>query len=171
MGSRNTNPLEVIPGEDVFHNVVNPGDTIAMATKSYGSAHINKGRYLGQRKPMNYYSEDFRCYIVEQDLVRRERTHADGQEWLHYGYGKTKEVYDRQRAALTAAVGEDPGYYFKGNQYRYGSPEYTAAEKVWNASYKDYCKRRDAWLDEHYPWKSTPYVRRSTLWLNKIIKL
>lgn len=159
-------PYEVVAGKDVFQNVVNPGDAVAIATKSGGNAYISKGRYLGQRKPSSWYNEEFRCYIVEQDLVRRARTNAAGEEWAWYG-----GLYETQRAALAAAVGEHPGHYFKGGQYRYGTPEYVAADKAWHVSYKEYMKRETAWLDEHYPYKVTPYVRRSTLWSNKIIKI
>ena len=173
MGSRNLNPIEAIPGEDVFGVPVHPGQAIAMATKSGGCANINKGRYLGQRKTSGHWNKDFKCYIVEQDLVRRERTNAAGEEWLHYAYGeKEQEIYNRQRDALAAVAGEDPGYCFRNkNNHRYGSPEYIAAKKIWRATYDEYASKRDAWLDEHYPYKSTPYVRRSTLWLNRIIKL
>lgn len=174
MGTRNPNPIEEIPGIDVFRNVVLPGDVIAMATKSYGSANINKGRYLGQRKPLHVitWRKDFKNYIVEQDKVSRLRTNAQGRVWSPW---QTKNA--DQYVTLHAAIGDSPARP-KQNVYDrdvYNNPELKAqAQKDWEI-YTNLClehsQKTEAWLDIHYPYLSTPYIRKSTLWLNKIIKL
>lgn len=166
-------PVDAVPGKDVFGNVVNVGDNIAMATKSYGSAHINKGRYLGQRKPSTGYSKDFRCYIVEQDLVRTLRVSAAGVKWQYVSW---RSGHQDQKAELEAAIGLPPtrptsNEWDPANR----APERRAIIKQeWDAYYKAheaYNKKEEKWLNKHYPFKDFPYVRRSTLWLNKIIKL
>ena len=171
MRSRNSNPIEAVPGKDVFNNVVNPGDTIAMATKSYGSVTINKGRYLGQRKAKSY---NHICYVVEQDRVHSRRMNADGVEWDFSWRGSKVE---EQNKLLEAAIGSKP---ISPTIHRYSAQirhdpklleEVNLAWKNFENEYYNYEIAKKNWLDANYPYKNFPYVRRSTLWLNKIIKL
>lgn len=180
MGSRNPNPIEAIPGTDEFDNVVNPGDTIAMATKSGGGAYINKGRYLGQRKPgRSWYGKDFKCYVVEQDLTHTVRRNAAGVEWVFNAWRTTK-VGEAQLAEAVAVIGERPvrpqatDQMYSWNFQRNNPKEYAELRKLWdeyNLAERAWREKLETWLNANYPTRKEPYVRRSTLWLNKIIKL
>lgn len=162
-------PYEAAPGEDIFDNVVNPGDSVAMATKSYGSVHINKGRYLGRRA--STYHKDAYFYIVEQDRVRRVRMNAAGEIWMYRPWYPNRHT--EQGATLHAVIGEEPKSPHQ--PYRWGTPEYAQWKRDVYDPYMiqrtEHHNKKEAWLDEHYPWTAIPYVRRSTLQCNQIIKL
>lgn len=174
MSKRKLKSFDPIPGKDVFDNVINPGDAIAMATKSAGNVYIAKGRYLGSRM-VKWGRESYFYYIVEKDLVHRARTSAAGElwhDWRVFPNPRTKE----QDQEMFAEIGlpPTPPTRTMWNIDRKDSVLQAEIKTEW-AAYREvsdlYENKKEAWLDIHYPYKSTPYVRRSTLWLNKIIKL
>lgn len=162
-------PYKQLPGQDIHGNPVNPGDLVAIATKGMGSAYLYRGRYLGLRE--TGYSYRPHSYVVEQDRVRKVRMNAAGVVWKFQSW---RQGHDEQKAELEAAIGVC-ALHNPHNPYRWGTPEYNNWHNTQYIPYQkaqqEYNAKKEAWLDANYPWTKIPFTRRSTLQLNKILKL
>jgi hypothetical protein len=132
----------------------NPGDPAIAITMGYRSANLRHGKYLGVRYYKSYYSREENpkgspCVVME--VVKSTRKLCHKETGAFYDYAEENKI-------------PYPAY---PSQFRYNTPEYTAAKAKYDQERVEYRAKVDE-LRKDYEWRDIKYTGRTMLQLNKI---
>lgn len=146
MKKRRIKPCEAVSFTNDLGHVIQPGDQVLIITSHYKKTRIGVGRYVGLRE---------RAAVVEFDEVHEKTVHNEnGSIWRWEAPGLESP--------------KSPPYVNTWNATPAVRAEVQRAAEEHRETYNQYHNALEAYKVTNYHVVKTPYVRRSTLQLNRI---